>query len=163
MDTDKEIDILRNEHRRPGHGAVAVIVRDARFLVIRRSATVRAPNKLCFAGGTIEAGESPEQAIARELKEELNVAGRVGQHIWTSRTAWGTQLEWLVVDLTEEAVPEADPLEVAEWMWLTAEELLGHADLLPSVPDFFAAWAMDEFELPPDAGTPKLAWCELGR
>ena len=45
------------------HGAaVAVILDGDKFLIIKRSANVRAPGQYCFPGGGIEAGESNEQA-----------------------------------------------------------------------------------------------------
>lgn len=148
------------KHTKPRHGAVAVIVEEGRFLVIRRSQFVRAPNLLCFAGGTIEAGESPQQAIVRELKEELAIDSRARQHLWQSRTSWGTLLEWVLVDRHADSTPVADPREVSEWMWLSPEELLNHPDLLPSVPDFFIAWANGEVQLPPRAGAPQASWAK---
>lgn len=146
------------KHTKPRHGAVAVIVEDGRFLVIRRSQYVRAPNLLCFAGGTIEPGESPEQAIVRELQEELAIDSHARQHLWQSRTSWGTLLEWVLVERKTDSIPVADPREVAEWMWLAPEALLKHPDLLPSVPDFFIAWARGHVHLPPRAGIPQANW-----
>ena len=140
---------------------MAIIVENKQFLVIRRSEFVRAPNLLCFAGGTIEKGESPEQAIERELMEELHLKGSAQELVWQSRTRWGTKLEWLIVDRDAESEPKANPDEVAEWMWLTPEDLLSHPKLLPSVPDFFRAWAKGEFQLPASAGAPNAAWVNL--
>ena len=84
-------------HRKPSHGAVAIVIENGKFLVIRRSATVRAPNMLCFAGGTIEQGETPEQTIVREMQEELGLQVTCERHVWQSKTSWGTQLEWMLV------------------------------------------------------------------
>lgn len=151
----------KTPHRKPGHGAVAVLVEEQRFLVIRRSPQVRAPNLLCFAGGTIETGESPEQAIVRELREELSLEARAIQHLWQSRTSWGTQLEWILVERHLHSTPVANPAEVAEWMWLSAVDLLAHPDLLPSVPAFFSAWARGALCLPARAGEALPSWCEL--
>ncbi|MEC8555801.1 MAG: NUDIX domain-containing protein [Planctomycetota bacterium] len=147
--------------RKPGHGAVAIVVEDQKFLVIRRSTHVRAPNLLCFAGGTIERGETPEQAIVRELEEELHLMATPVRHVWQSRTAWGTLLEWVLVERNPESEPQPNPQEVAEYFWLEGEELLEHPDLLPSVPAFFKAWAAGHFSLPQDAGDPKVAWKDL--
>lgn len=144
---------------KPQHGAVAVLVEEERFLVIRRSAFVRAPNLLCFAGGTIEVGESPEQAIVRELQEELSIEAQAREHVWQSRTSWGTLLEWVLVERKPDSHPVANPQEVAEWMWLSPAELLRHPDLLPSVPAFFSAWAKGELELPEKAGAADPSWC----
>ncbi|GAB5405330.1 MAG: NUDIX domain-containing protein [Aureliella sp.] len=144
--------------RKPGHGAVAVIVEDGKFLVIRRSAKVRAPNLLCFAGGTIEQGETPEQAIVRELQEELSLASTVVKQIWQSKTGWGTLLEWILVDRMPGSEPVANPDEVGDWYWFTGQELLDQPSLLPSVPAFYKAWAEGAFQLPASAGEPDPEW-----
>ncbi|MCA9192426.1 MAG: NUDIX domain-containing protein [Planctomycetales bacterium] len=151
-------DRYRPRRRKPGYGAVAVVFQDGEFLVIRRSAFVRAPNLLCFTGGTIESGETPQQAIVREMREELNVESTARELIWQSTTQWGTRLEWLVVDLAPGATPVPNPREVAECMWIHPSRLLVHPDLLGSVPDFFVAWANGEFTLPPAAGQPAEDW-----
>jgi 8-oxo-dGTP diphosphatase len=52
----------------------AVIERnDRRFLIGQRRRNDTSPLKWEFPGGKIEVGESPEGALARELREELNV------------------------------------------------------------------------------------------
>ena len=58
--------------RPPGHrrGAVAVVMRKDRFLVIRRSAVVRAPGAFCFPGGGIEDTESEVEAALTLLLED---------------------------------------------------------------------------------------------
>lgn len=143
---------------KPRRGAVAVIVENGSFLVIRRSRWVRAPDLLCFAGGTIERGETPQEAIERELIEELNLHGKATDHIWQSVTAWGTKLEWVLVDRQPDSQPVANLSEVAEWMWLDPPSLLEHPKLLPSVPAFFGAWASKQFQLPERAGQPDPKW-----
>jgi 8-oxo-dGTP diphosphatase len=53
--------------------AVALIDPDGRILVCRRPATKVWAGWWEFPGGKVEAGESPENAVVRELKEELAV------------------------------------------------------------------------------------------
>ncbi len=89
------------------HGVVGVVFEEGRFLVIRRSMKVRAPGLLCFPGGHIEANESFEEAIVREMQEELALPIRVRRHLWTSVTRWGTKLEWMLVERTP---ADAEPI-----------------------------------------------------
>ena len=47
-------------------------------LIARRRPGTHMGGKWEFPGGKIEAGESPEQSLARELQEELGVRARIG-------------------------------------------------------------------------------------
>lgn len=60
------------------HVACAIIERDGRVLAAQRSASMSLPLKWEFPGGKIEAGESPEECLIRELMEELGVTVLVG-------------------------------------------------------------------------------------
>ncbi len=98
---------------------MGIVVENEQFLVIRRSPFVRAPNMICFPGGTIEEGETPEIAVVRELQEELGIVVGEPQLIWQSKTSWGTLLDWLVVTRQDTVEPQPNAREVAEYMWLT--------------------------------------------
>jgi 8-oxo-dGTP diphosphatase len=129
------------------HGVVGVIHEASRFLVIRRSMKVRAPGLLCFPGGHIEPGETFEQAILREMMEELALPVLVRRHLWTSVTRWGTKLEWMLLERSDQTNPIANPDEVSEIHWMEESELLGGLDVLGSVPDFFEALHEQVFHL----------------
>lgn len=133
----------------PRRGAVAVIVRDDRFLVIKRSQFVSAPGKYCFPGGEIEPGESEVDALCRELHEELKLDVQPIRRLWSSETAWGVQLYWWLADVLPDDVPRPNPQEVESADWLTRDEILALDELLASNRQFFAALAGGEFELPP--------------
>jgi 8-oxo-dGTP diphosphatase len=49
------------------------MVRDGRILICRRRADQAHALKWEFPGGKVEAGESPEDALRRELQEELGI------------------------------------------------------------------------------------------
>jgi 8-oxo-dGTP diphosphatase len=63
----------------PLHVVAAVIERDGRILICQRVATGRHPLKWEFPGGKLEAGETPEQGLARELREELAIDAAIGE------------------------------------------------------------------------------------
>ncbi len=67
----------------------AVIVSQGRVLLARRGPGGPAAGKWEFPGGTIEAGETPEECLARELREELGIEARVGELIAAGRNGAG--------------------------------------------------------------------------
>ena len=64
----------------------AVLVRDGAVLACRRAAHKDAAGLWEFPGGKVEAGETPQEALARELREELGVDVRVGSLLERSVT-----------------------------------------------------------------------------
>jgi len=59
----------------------AIIEREGKILIGRRKPEQSHPLKWEFPGGKVEKGESPEQAVARELEEELGIRGASGPEI----------------------------------------------------------------------------------
>ena len=64
---------------RPVAVVAAVIRREGRVMLCQRRPDAHNPLKWEFPGGKIEAGESPEAALARELMEELDIRVDVGR------------------------------------------------------------------------------------
>jgi 8-oxo-dGTP diphosphatase len=56
----------------------ALIVRDGEVLIGQRRPDQPMALKWEFPGGKIEAGEGPEEALARELDEELGIRATIG-------------------------------------------------------------------------------------
>ena len=54
--------------------AVGVIKRDGLYFMTKRADHVHQGGKWEFPGGKVEKGEKPEQALSRELKEEVTKA-----------------------------------------------------------------------------------------
>jgi 8-oxo-dGTP pyrophosphatase MutT (NUDIX family) len=125
-------------------GVVAVILREGRFLVIRRSQHVRAPGMHCFPGGAIEAGESEPDALRRELHEELALAVAPLRRIWQSVTPWNVQLAWWLAEIEPTAAPRPNPQEVEAFHWLTATEIRALPQLLASNLEFLDVWERGE-------------------
>lgn len=128
-------------------GAVAVIVRAERFLVIRRSQTVSAPGAFCFPGGGIETGESEPDAVIRELQEELGIAVAPITRVWRSLTPWRIDLAWWLAEMADEAVIMPNPDEVESAHWFTASEILELPKLLTTNRDFIQGVMNGEIRL----------------
>lgn len=147
---------MNSPHVKPStrrkRGVVGVIFREARLLIIRRALTVTAPGKLCLPGGAIESGETEQQALVREMQEELAIGVTPMELCYRSVTAWGTNLAWWHADLEHTQSPTANPDEVAEVFWMSRDEVRNAKDMLPSLPPFLEAWEQGEIDLPCD-------WC----
>jgi len=123
--------MARHTRDNPMRGVIGIVRDGERFLVIQRAATVRAPLMWCFPGGEIEEGESEEDALVRELREELNLSvralrrlavrekhdGRLLLHCWAAQVVAGE--------------PTPNPAEVAQCRWMTIDELRAWEGLLP--------------------------------
>lgn len=57
----------------------AVIEKDGRFLIARRAPHKADAGFWEFPGGKVEPGETPQQALKRELCEEMDVAAEIGE------------------------------------------------------------------------------------
>jgi 8-oxo-dGTP diphosphatase len=60
------------------HVACAIIEQNGTVLTAQRSAAMSLPLKWEFPGGKIEAGETAEECLIRELREELGVSVFIG-------------------------------------------------------------------------------------
>lgn len=133
-----------------GHGVVAVIRRENRYLVIRRAEGIRAGGMWCFVGGAVEPGETQRQALVREVREEVGLEVRPLEKVWQCPSLNG---EWTLhcwtVEQSDESMTRStlrdgddvrpDPREVAAFDWLTPQEILRLPNLIPSVADYFRA------------------------
>jgi 8-oxo-dGTP diphosphatase len=59
----------------------AIIERGGRILICRRKPDQAHPLKWEFPGGKVEGGETPAQALRRELEEELGLGARIGAEV----------------------------------------------------------------------------------
>ncbi len=57
----------------------AVVLRDGRVLLTQRQRGAHLELHWEFPGGKVEAGESPPEALVRELYEELDVKAAIGR------------------------------------------------------------------------------------
>ena len=67
----------------------ALMRRQGKVLVGQRPEGASLPGTWEFPGGKIELGESPEEALARELKEELGVDAEIGDLKFAASHTYG--------------------------------------------------------------------------
>ncbi|MFC9331378.1 NUDIX domain-containing protein [Kitasatospora sp. NPDC057015] len=100
------------------------LIHRGRVLAARRSAPPEVAGRWEFPGGKAEPGESEEQALERELLEELGVTARASEPLpgrWTVRA--GLELRFWAAELVS---GEPQPLEDhSELRWLGPAELAG--------------------------------------
>ena len=101
----------------------AVLVHDGRVFAAKRGPGKSMAGYWEFPGGKVEADETPEEALARELREELKVDVTVGEFIVTATHEAGTAVIELSTYLCTiiEGVPVLTEHE--EFRWLPVSEL----------------------------------------
>lgn len=105
------------------HVACALIERDGLVLAAQRSATMNLPLKWEFPGGKLEAGESAEACLQRELVEEMGVTIVVGQPLPLHTHNYDTFTVTLfpfVCTMASDAITLHEHAAIA---WLPPEEL----------------------------------------
>jgi 8-oxo-dGTP diphosphatase len=110
----------------------AAIVRDGRVLAARRTAPPEAAGRWEFPGGKVEPGESPEQALVREIGEELGCTIAVTG--WLPGEVPIGERYVLTVAVAELVAGEPEPREHDAVRWLGADELEDVDWLDPDVP-----------------------------
>jgi mutator protein MutT len=68
--------------------AAGLLTRDGAILACQRPPGGRHPGKWEFPGGKREAGESMEECLRRELREELGIEAEVGELVWQTEHAY---------------------------------------------------------------------------
>lgn len=122
------------------HGVVIACRHDdGRYLCIRRGATVAAPLKVCFPGGAVERGETQPQAAEREMREELGVDITPIKCVWRWDSPGGPLTLWGWTATQPSTPPVPHEIEVADVLWLTADEVVAHPDAMPTNASFIDA------------------------
>lgn len=103
--------------------AAGLLFRSGRVLITQRPAGTHLGGLWEFPGGKLEPGETWEQALVRELREELDIKVAVGRlfsevtHAYPEKTV---RLRFYVCSLVD---GEPRSLACAAFTWATADEL----------------------------------------
>jgi len=99
----------------------AAILEGDRVLAARRTAPVAAAGRWEFPGGKVEPGETPEQALVREIAEELGCT--IGVTGWLAGEAPIGETHLLTVAVAHLVSGDPVPREHDLVRWLVADDL----------------------------------------
>jgi 8-oxo-dGTP diphosphatase len=133
---------------KPIRVACAIIESEGRVLATQRSAAMSLPLKWEFPGGKIKTGETPEECLKREVREELGVEIDVVRALSTTTHSYSTftvTLYPFICALTEGEITlhehaasvwllpgKMHALDWAEADWPVLDEYIEHCRSFPS-------------------------------
>ena len=106
--------------------AAAVIYRDNQVLIAQRPSDKHKGGYWEFPGGKIEEGESDLSALARELKEEINIQVTQAKHFKDIQFDYPEKSVLLKFFLVTDFSGEAKGLEGQPVNWVAVDELKGY-------------------------------------
>ncbi len=112
------------------HVVAAIVPRNGRFLLTQRLPGSHMGGYWEFPGGKIEAGETHEESLVRELREELGVSVDGVETLWTLEHEYPQKRVTLHFLRAQIVGGEVRPLEVADFGWFLPEEM----EALPILP-----------------------------
>ena len=109
--------------------SAGISLRNGRVLLCQRKPESRLGLKWEFPGGKLEAGETPAQALERELREELNIVTQTKEEYVERMNEDGTIRLHFLFSTIIDGEPEA--IDCNAFEWVNPKDLLGY-DLAPT-------------------------------
>lgn len=132
--------------------AVAVICHQDQFLLAYRDESLHQGGKLEFVGGKVETGETPQDALVREVAEELglDIGGQVISELGRICHDYGDKAVCLWVFLVglsdavyQAFLPVKTGVQGQALFWYDKQTLLTLGDKLPKANGEILAWLKD--------------------
>lgn len=101
----------------------AVIEKDGKLLIARRKKGDHLEDKWEFPGGKLEPGETPQEGLKRELREEFGVETQIGAFIGSSRFVYRHMAIELAAYRAAIISGVLDVRDHAEARWVALEDL----------------------------------------
>ncbi len=119
----------------------AIVEKNGKVLLARRMRHDDLAGKWEFPGGKLEIGETPEECLRRELKEEFGIESRVMNFVASSTFCYPHIEIKLLAYRVEHISGEFEILRHEELSWVAPKDLLTY-DL--SEADIPIAWAIQD-------------------
>jgi 8-oxo-dGTP diphosphatase len=117
---------------------VALIFRDSKILICQRRHDDTHGLQWEFPGGKVEPGETPSEALVRELREELEIESIIGRELFRTRHRYREYESELELIFFQAAVDPAATLQnrvFERFEWAEPATLPGY-DFLPADKEF---------------------------
>ena len=130
MNNAKDFASLTNHRVR--RGVIGILSRGDEYLMVRRAEGVAKPGCWCFPGGHIEPGETPRQAVGRELREELGIIVSPTRRLGAIRVLDSRHIlvVWHVVHVSGDF--QLAHQEIADMRWVRLDQIRTALPGLPS-------------------------------
>lgn len=101
--------------------AIIIRAKDNKVFVTKRSNDKKfSPGKWETVGGNVEVGETLEEALKREIREEINT--EIKNFYYFKDYQWNERIfKTFVVELEKEPIPNKEDFE--DWGWFSKEEV----------------------------------------
>lgn len=109
----------------------AILINDDKVLIAKRKATKKSGDLWEFPGGKIEDGETPEECLKREIKEEFNIDIEVGNFFGESVYRYEHGAIQLLAYFANWKNGAISPAVHEEYRWVNINEL-DKFDFLPA-------------------------------
>lgn len=106
--------------------AAAIIINDSKILIAKRPASKFLGGYWEFPGGKIEAGESPENCLHRELAEELDITVKINTFLTEQTYDYGEFVVCLKVFLCTLVSKKIVLNDHDEYQWVKKDDLLSY-------------------------------------
>lgn len=103
--------------------AAAIIIKNNKILVAKRRDNQYFKNKWEFPGGKIEKGETPEECLQREVKEEFDITVRIDSFFMESKFQYPHMKIHLLTYLAYIQSGTLQANEHEEYQWVSTSEL----------------------------------------
>jgi len=143
---DSTVDMAR-VGREPITVVAAVMHWDGRVLVARRGPGQRHAGKWEFPGGKVEPGETPQQALARELFEEFHIEAEIAEQLAETIHNYPTFSIRLIAFAVYRWTGKFNPTVHSELAWAEPKRI---SDFDLAGADHFIAAQLGYGERPPD-------------